>query len=87
MTPWIFTHSPLEFWLTDYKHTFDAWEDGGVKGIVIGRMLLGEPGQGLSLAWQPDPETYRAVGIEPPPRQNIDPQKEKTLHALMCSIG
>ena len=36
MIPWIFTHSPLEHWLPDYRRTFDAWEDGGVRGIVFG---------------------------------------------------
>ena len=36
MIPWIFTHSPLEHWLPDYQRTFDAWEDGGVRGIVFG---------------------------------------------------
>lgn len=66
----------------NYKQTFDAWEDGGIKGIVIGRMRLGETGK-MSLAWQPDPETYRARGIEPPPKQDIDPEKEKTLHSLL----
>ncbi len=36
LTPWIFLHSPLEHWLPDYQRTFDAWAEGGVRGIVVG---------------------------------------------------
>lgn len=38
MIPWIFVHSPLERWLDQYEQIFDAWQDGGVRGIVISRM-------------------------------------------------
>ena len=37
---WVFTcsDSPLEHWLEGFKQRFDAWEAGGVRGIVVGRM-------------------------------------------------
>jgi len=38
MVPWVFCHSPLERYMADYQRTFDAWEDGGVRGIVVGYM-------------------------------------------------
>ena len=31
-------HNPLERWLDDYPRIFDAWEEGGVGGIVVGRL-------------------------------------------------
>ena len=50
MIPWIFVHEPLEHWLTDYKQIFDAWEDGGVRGIAVGRLWFREPeGNGIQL--------------------------------------
>ena len=36
LVPWVFIHSPLEQWMYDYQRTFDAWEAGGVRGIVVG---------------------------------------------------
>ena len=36
LSAWIFVHSPLEFWMSDYQRTFDAWEAGGVRGIAVG---------------------------------------------------
>ena len=50
MTPWIFVHDPLEHWLGDYRRTFDAWHDGGVRGIVVGRLWFRQAdGNGISL--------------------------------------
>ena len=50
MVPWIFVHNPLEHWLEDYPRIFDAWEDGGVRGIVVGRLWFRQrEGQGMPL--------------------------------------
>ena len=47
MQCWIFVFNPLERYMANYKHIFDAWEEGGVRGIVVGRMFFmeddGEP--------------------------------------------
>ena len=40
MKCWIFVFNPLERYMANYKHIFDAWEEGGVRGIVVGRMFL-----------------------------------------------
>ena len=36
LVAWMYMIYPLEQWLTDYERTLDAWESGGVRGIVIG---------------------------------------------------
>ena len=42
MKCWIFVFNPLERYMANYKHIFDAWEEGGVRGIVVGRMFFME---------------------------------------------
>ena len=91
MTPWIFVHNPLERWLDEYGRIFDAWEDGGVRGIVVGRLwFVQEDGHGMPLwgdtltpAFPADPEVYAALGINPPPETPRNEAKEKKLHALL----
>ena len=63
---WIFVFNPLERYMENYKEIFDAWEDGGVRGIVVGRMFfMGEDG-GRVPAFPQDPKAYAALGLEPP---------------------
>ena len=91
MVPWIFVHNPLERWLDEYGRIFDAWEDGGVRGIVVGRLwFVQEDGHGMPLwgdtltpAFPADPEIYASAGINPPPETPRNPEKEKKLHALL----
>ena len=71
MVPWIFVHNPLERWLDDYTRIFDAWEEGGVGGIVVGRMWLKNDagmslwGDTLTPSFAADPKVYAAFGIKP----------------------
>ncbi len=91
MVPWIFVHNPLESWLADYPRIFDAWEEGGVRGIVVGRMWFKqEDGNGMPLwgdiltpSFAADPKVYDAYGINPPPQSPRNLEKEKQLHALL----
>ncbi len=89
MVPWIFVHNPLERWLDDYPRIFDAWEAGGVGGIVVGRMWLrneaGMPlwGDTLTPSFAADPKVYAAFGIKTPPETARTPEREKQLHALL----
>src|SRR5438477_117456 len=39
LVPWIFLHDPLERFFSNYQRTFDAWAEGGVRGIVVGRLI------------------------------------------------
>src|SRR5579885_1868263 len=40
LVPWMYMIYPLEQWLTDYERTLDAWEAGGVRGLVIGPLVF-----------------------------------------------
>src|SRR5215216_2560462 len=55
LVAWMYMIYPLEQWLTDYERTLDAWESGGVRGIVIGPLRF----------WDGKPSfdfTYRRAG-------------------------
>ena len=96
MDPWIFVHlqdeakpkkgvryGPGESIMLEYKQTFDAWQDGGVKGIVVGRLTFQQPDGTKLLTWQPDPKVYESYGVSPPLPQPRDLEKEKHLHAML----
>ena len=94
LVPWIYLHSPLEHWMADYQRTFDAWEDGGVRGIIVGplRFFQDVPQYEMSYQYQyagakfptfpPDPKVYASLGVAPPPEEPRDPTKEKQLQAM-----
>ena len=66
MEAWIFVHDPLERYLDDYERIFDAWEAGGVRGIVVGYLrFTDENGQSLP-TFHSDPAVYKSFGIAPP---------------------
>ena len=89
MVPWIFVHNPLEYWLEEYPRIFDAWEDGGVGGIIVGRLWFADErgiplwGEVLTPAFAADPAEYAAFGINPPPATPRNLAKEQKLHALL----
>jgi hypothetical protein len=83
MIPWIFTHSPLERWMADYRRIFDAWEDGGVRGIIVGYMHFVQEDGTTIPSFPADPQVYEAFGVAPPPETPRDPEKEKQLQALL----
>jgi len=85
MKAWIFTHSDvtLEHWMADYKTTFDAWDAGGVRGIVVGRLEFRTEDGTRIPSWRPDPKVYASFGETPPPPAPSDPGKEKLLHEML----
>ncbi|MBS1830931.1 MAG: hypothetical protein JST93_36900 [Acidobacteria bacterium] len=96
LVPWMYMIYPLEQWLTEPRRILDAWESGGVRGIVIGplRFWDGPPtfdftyrraGATIS-AFAPDPAIYRKHGVDPPENIRLDPAKEKQLHTLLDDI-
>jgi hypothetical protein len=95
MVPWMFVHGPLESYMAGYQRTFDAWEEGGIRGIVLGYMRFFSqitPFE-MSYQWQYtgaqsptfafDPKIYAAFGVAPPREEPRDPAKEKMLHAML----
>jgi hypothetical protein len=93
LVPWLYMIYPLEQWLADYERTFDAWAEGGVRGLVIGPLVFykepprfdftySRPGV-QSPTFQPDPAIYRKHGVEPPPATSVEGAKNKQLTALL----
>ncbi len=95
LVAWIFLQDPLEHWMSNYQRTFDAWADGGVRGIVFGyqrfHQQVPEPGSfyqpyrsGATLpTFAPDPKVYKSFGVAPPADVPRDPVKEKQLQAML----
>lgn len=84
MEAWMRIGQPLEPVLDDYPRIFDAWEAGGINGLVIGRLLFaGEDGAATVPAFGGDPEPYRRRGIEATAGPRPDPSKEARLHAML----
>ncbi len=96
LVAWMYMIYPLEQWLTDYERTLDAWESGGVRGIVIGplRFWDGPPSFDFTYArsgakiqtFAPDPAIYQKFGVDPPQNVRLDPAKEKQLQGLLNSV-
>ena len=75
----LFAHNTLENWMNGYKERFDVWHDGGVRGLVIGRMSF----DGGVRCWTPDAKIYERFGESPPADASSDPDKERQLHATL----
>ena len=97
LTAWMYMIYPLEQWLTGYRRTLDAWEEGGVRGIVIGplRFWDGVPSFDFTYrragaviqAFTPDSSIYRKHGVDPPENIRVDAAKEKQLQGLLDDIA
>ncbi|MCC6859966.1 MAG: hypothetical protein IT158_15470 [Bryobacterales bacterium] len=87
MAAWMRINNPLERYMADFKRTFDAWEEGGVRGIAIGRMYFMQPGGANLPVFPADPKVYRAFGVDPPPDTPRDTAKEKQLRAMLDDMA
>jgi hypothetical protein len=86
MTPWMFILNPFERWgpmLDDFEGVFDLWQEGGVRGIVIGRLVFTAADGSTVPTFAHDPEVYSGFGVEPPPPQGRDLPKEKRFVAML----
>ena len=55
LTPWIRIGQPLEAVVDDYERIFDAWDRGGIRGLVFGRLFFADDqGQFTVPAFQGD---------------------------------
>ena len=87
MESWIFLHFPIELWvrrwIDNYEQIFDAWEDGGVRGLAVGRLRFLQPDGSFIRAFAPDPKVYEAFDVTPPPEEHREPEKEKILQKIL----
>ena len=87
MECWIFVHIPLqnwdERWISNYQRIFDAWEDGGVRGIVVGRLRLKQEDGSEIRPYAADPKVYRAFGVDPPEAECRNPEQERVFRDIL----
>jgi hypothetical protein len=85
MELWMRIGQPLEPVLDDYERIFDAWEAGGVRGLVFGRLLFADgEGKFIVPAIPSKPEAYRERGMEPLERETEpNPDRERQLHRML----
>jgi hypothetical protein len=97
LTPWMYMIYPLEQWLTDHRRTLDAWEEGGVRGIVIGPLRFWDGVPSFDFTYRragavihtfaPDASIYRKHAVDPPENVRLDPAKEKQLQTLLNDVA
>ena len=91
MRLWMDVMRHLEPVMEDHPRLLDAWEAGGVDGLVIGPMVFRDQGfhwdsPANVYTWDPNPEVYARFGLQPPPAPDLKlPEKrallEQTLQA------
>lgn len=96
LVPWMYMIYPLEQWLTEPRKTLDAWEAGGVRGIVIGPLRFWDGPPTFDFTYRradatihtfaPDASIYRKYGVDAPENVRLDAAKERQLHALLDDI-
>lgn len=92
---WMDVMRDIEHILDDHEALFDAWEAGGVDGLVIGPMQFESPkllpgGRGFTPGeatptFDPDPTVYRRLGVTPPPPPAARPEKRKKLERTLSA--
>ncbi len=80
---WMRIGQPLEPVLDDYERCLDAWEAGGVRGLVVGRLLFAdEDGQFTIPAFAAKAEAYQSRGMEVGASKETDPVRADKLQRL-----
>lgn len=82
---WMRFGQPLEPVIEDYERVFDGWQEGGVTGVVFGRLLFVTE-SGTTASFDPNPAIYREMGVESPePPDEKLPGKRKLLEAALTN--
>ena len=78
---WMRFGQPLEPVIENYQQVFDGWQAGGVKAIVVGRLLFSQSdGKPMTVAaFDPNPSIYRDLGVEPPDAPEEKQPKKRDL--------
>jgi hypothetical protein len=80
MECWMDVMRQVEPLMDGHERVFDAWLEGGVRGVVLGPMLF----NGGRLPYEPDARLYKQVGCEPPAiLVEADTQKRKRFEAML----
>lgn len=90
MKLWMDVMRDLESVIAGPERIFDAWAEGGVEGMVIGPLVFNTekllPGRRYvrgeeppTPAYEPNPEVYRRLEVEPPPSPHPLPEKRAQL--------
>jgi hypothetical protein len=89
MELWMRVGQPIEALLGIHERVFAAWAEGGVRGLVIGRMVfLPDAGPRTEAdaipAFEPNRAIYRSLDVEPPasPRAKF-PDRRRQLDQLL----
>jgi hypothetical protein len=95
MKLWMDIMRDVEQLIEGYPRFFDAWEAGGVDGLVIGPLEFGTskllPGVKREAAakptatFDPDPAVYARFGVETPPAARPEPELRAGLTAALTA--
>lgn len=83
LNAWMRIGQPLEPVLDDSDRCLDAWEAGGVRGLVVGRLVFADgEGEYTIPAFESRPEVYRSRGMQPGPIRATDSKRHQQLQYL-----
>ncbi|MFH1571370.1 MAG: hypothetical protein ABIL09_25495 [Gemmatimonadota bacterium] len=87
MEVWMRIGQPLEPVMAEYERIFDAWEAGGVRALVFGRLLFQDStGASVVPAFRGQTTPYQRRGIQVQEGAiPTDPAKERQLHAMLAN--
>jgi len=93
---WMDIMRDLEHVMDDYERCFDAWQAGGVDGMVLGPMVFNSskllPGlkrpdgaAPQAMTFDPDPKIYKRLGVAVPDKPEPMPERRALLEKMLTS--
>ncbi|MFZ1755488.1 MAG: hypothetical protein WAU10_17190 [Caldilineaceae bacterium] len=93
MKLWMDVMRDIEHVLDDYERIFDAWEAGGIDGLVIGPLFFNQPklmpgtrfdsGQQPLASFAPNPRVYQQFGVATPTDPVAEVQQQRRLDQML----
>ena len=95
MKLWMDIQRDLEGVMHDHERILDAWQAGGVDGVVFGPLVFGQakltqdaqslPSEGpVAATYDPNPAVYKRLGVEPPPAPEHKLPERRALLEMVC---